>query len=210
MSYSKALTKLYLISPANINVDEFTLSLEEVLSTGLVACFQLRLKNKKDAYIIAVSKILKPICSKYDVPFILNDRVDLAYKVKADGVHLGEHDGSILDARKLLGPEAVIGASCYDSKHQAMKAAEEGADYVAFGAFFDTKTKDPKTKAKINIIKDWALISNIPCVAIGGIDAINCQELVDAGADFLAVVGSIWNSNNNPMNAVKKFKSVLV
>jgi len=210
MSYSKAVTKLYLISPANINVDEFALSLEEVISTGLVACFQLRLKNIKDEYIIEVSKILKPICHKYDVPFILNDRLDLADKVKADGVHLGEDDGSILDARKLLGPKAIIGASCYNSKHQAMKAAEEGADYVAFGAFFDTKTKDPKTQAKITIIKDWVLISNIPCVAIGGIDASNCQELVDAGADFLAVVGSIWNSNNNPKNAVKKFKSILV
>jgi thiamine-phosphate pyrophosphorylase len=210
MSYSKAVTKLYLISPANINVDEFALSLEEVISTGLVACFQLRLKNKKDEYIIEISKILKPICHKYDVPFILNDRLDLADKVKADGVHLGEDDGSILDARKLLGPKAIIGASCYNSKHQAMKAAEEGADYVAFGAFFDTKTKDPKTQAKITIIKDWVLISNIPCVAIGGIDASNCQELVDAGADFLAVVGSIWNSNNNPKNAVKTFKSILV
>jgi thiamine-phosphate pyrophosphorylase len=119
-------------------------------------------------------------------------------------------DGSILEARKLLGPKAIIGASCYNSKHLAMEAAEKGADYVAFGAFFDTITKDPKTKADINIIKDWTLISNIPCVAIGGINSSNCKELVDAGADFIAVVGSIWSKNDDPKSAVNKFKSIIM
>ena len=210
MSDKNVLTKLYLISPPNINVNEFIFSLDDVLNTGLVSCFQLRLKNVKDEDIIESSKALKPICNKYNVPFILNDRLDLVNKVEADGVHLGEGDGSILEARKLLGPKAIIGASCYNSKHLAMEAAEEGADYVAFGAFFDTITKDPKTKADINIIKDWTLISNIPCVAIGGINSSNCKELVDAGADFIAVVGSIWNKNDDPKSAVNKFKSIIM
>ena len=210
MSDNKFLTKLYLISPPNININEFIFSLDDVLNTGLVSCFQLRLKNVKDEDIIESAKALKPICNKYHVPFILNDRLDLVNKVEADGVHLGEDDGSILEARKLLGPKAIIGASCYNSKHLAMEAAEEGADYVAFGAFFDTITKDPKTKADINIIKDWTLISNIPCVAIGGINSSNCKELVDAGVDFIAVVGSIWNKNDDPKSAINKFKSIIM
>ena len=210
MSDNKFLTKLYLISPPNININEFIFSLDDVLNTGLVSCFQLRLKNVKDEDIIESSKALKPICNKYHVPFILNDRLDLVNKVEADGVHLGEDDDSILEARKLLGPKAIIGASCYNSKHLAMEAAEEGADYVAFGAFFATITKDPKTKADINIIKDWTLISNIPCVAIGGINSSNCKELVDAGVDFIAVVGSIWNKNDDPKSAINKFKSIIM
>tara|TARA_B110000196_G_scaffold248156_1_gene217253 strand:- start:1813 stop:2445 length:633 start_codon:yes stop_codon:yes gene_type:complete len=210
MSDNKFLTKLYLISPPNININEFIFSLDDVLNTGLVSCFQLRLKNVKDEDIIESAKALKPICNKYHVPFILNDRLDLVNKVEADGVHLGEDDGSILEARKLLGPKAIIGASCYNSKHLAMEAAEEGADYVAFGAFFATITKDPKTKADINIIKDWTLISNIPCVAIGGINSSNCKELVDAGVDFIAVVGSIWNKNDDPKSAINKFKSIIM
>ncbi len=210
MSDNKFLTKLYLISPPNININEFIFSLDDVLNTGLVSCFQLRLKNVKDEDIIESAKALKPICNKYHVPFILNDRLDLVNKVEADGVHLGEDDDSILEARKLLGPKAIIGASCYNSKHLAMEAAEEGADYVAFGAFFATITKDPKTKADINIIKDWTLISNIPCVAIGGINSSNCKELVDAGVDFIAVVGSIWNKNDDPKSAINKFKSIIM
>lgn len=204
------MTKLYLISPSSLNINEFAISLEEVLSTGLTTCFQLRLKNIKDQEIINISKVLKPICKKNDVSFILNDRLDLANIVGADGVHLGEGDGSILDARKLLGPKAIIGVSCYNSKHLAMEAAEKGADYVAFGAFFETKTKKAKTKAKISIIEDWVFISDVPCVAIGGINPSNCHELVEAGADFIAVVGSIWNNSDSPINAIKNFKSIIV
>jgi thiamine-phosphate pyrophosphorylase len=204
------LTKLYIISPANININEFPSSLEEVLKTGLVACFQLRLKNLNDQELINISKVLKPICNKFDVPFILNDRLDLANKIGADGVHLGEDDSSILDARKLLGPKAIIGASCYNSKHLAMKAAEQGANYVAFGAFFETKTKKAKTKAVMSLIEDWILISDIPCVAIGGIDSKNCHELIKAGVDFIAVVGAIWNNIDSPRKAILNFKNIIV
>jgi len=204
------LTKLYIISPANININEFPSSLEEVLKTGLVACFQLRLKNLNDQELINISKVLKPICNKFDVPFILNDRLDLANKIGADGIHLGEDDSSILDARKLLGPKAIIGASCYNSKHLAMKAAEQGANYVAFGAFFETKTKKAKTKAVMSLIEDWILISDIPCVAIGGIDSKNCHELIKAGVDFIAVVGAIWNNIDSPRKAILNFKNIIV
>ena len=204
------MTKLYIISPANININEFPSSLEEVLKTGLVACFQLRLKNLNDQELINISKVLKPICNKFDVPFILNDRLDLANKIGADGVHLGEDDSSILDARKLLGPKAIIGASCYNSKHLAMQAAEQGANYIAFGAFFETKTKKTKTKAVISLIEDWVLISDIPCVAIGGIDSKNCHELIEAGVDFIAVIGAIWNNKDSPRKEILKFKNIIV
>ena len=204
------MTKLYIISPANININEFPSSLEEVLKTGLVACFQLRLKNLNDQELINISKVLKPICNKFDVPFILNDRLDLANKVGADGVHLGEDDSSILDARKLLGSKAIIGASCYNSKHLAMQAAEQGANYVAFGAFFETKTKKAKTKAVMSLIEDWVLISDIPCVAIGGINSKNCHELIKAGVDFIAVVGAIWNNIDSPRKAILNFKNIIV
>jgi len=204
------LTKLYIISPANININEYASSLEEVLETGLVACFQLRLKNLNDQELINISKVLKPICNKFDVPFILNDRLDLVNKIGADGVHLGEDDSSILDARKLLGSKSIIGASCYNSKHLAMQAAEQGANYVAFGAFFETKTKKAKTKAVMSLIEDWVLISDIPCVAIGGINSKNCHELIKAGVDFIAVVGAIWNNIDSPRKAILNFKNIIV
>ncbi len=204
------MTKLYIISPANININEYASSLEEVLETGLVACFQLRLKNLNDQELINISKVLKPICNKFDVPFILNDRLDLVNKIGADGVHLGEDDSSILDARKLLGSKAIIGASCYNSKHLAMQAAEQGANYVAFGAFFETKTKKAKTKAVMSLIEDWVLISDIPCVAIGGINSKNCHELIKAGVDFIAVVGAIWNNIDSPRKAILNFKNIIV
>ena len=210
MSKIKSLTKLYLISPSEIIVNEFEKSLELVLKTGLVSCFQLRLKNIEDDFIISTSKKLIPICKKYNVPFILNDRLDLANKMNADGVHLGESDGSILEARKLLGTKAIIGASCYNSKHLAMEAAEKGADYVAFGAFFETTTKQPKSKAELSIVEDWVYISQIPCVAIGGINALNCHGLVNAGVDFIAVIGCIWNNKEQPEIAIKQFENILI
>ena len=210
MLSNKSYTKLYLITPSKININKFAVSLDEVLKTSLVSCLQLRLKDVKDKDIIEAARILKPICSNYNVPFILNDRLDLVRELETDGVHLGQEDASISEARKLLGPNAIIGASCYNSKHRAMEAAEAGANYVAFGAFFDTKTKNPKTRAKINTIKDWVFISDVPCVAIGGINPSNCIELVSAGVDFLAVIGCIWNSNENPKSAINKFKKIII
>ena len=204
------LTKIYLITPPKIDEKLFFASLENVLSTKIVSCLQIRLKNVEDKNIIEICKIVRPICDNYKIPLIINDRLDLVKKCDADGVHLGQDDGSIKDARKYLGSNFIIGASCYNSKHIAMKAAENGADYVAFGAFFESKTKIPKVQVKTNIIEDWNFISNIPCVAIGGITPTNCKDLIKAGADHLAVIGSIWNSDKSPEKAIMDFKKILI
>ena len=204
------LTKIYLITPPKIDEKLFFASLENVLSTKIVSCLQIRLKNVEDKNIIEICKIVRPICDNYKIPLIINDRLDLVKKCDADGVHLGQEDGSIKDARKYLGSNFIIGASCYNSKHIAMEAAENGADYVAFGAFFESKTKVPKVKVKKNIIEDWNFISNIPCVAIGGITPTNCKDLIKAGADHLAVIGSIWNSDKSPEKAIMDFKKILI
>ena len=202
-------TQLYLISPPQVDPITFCFLLEEVLKSGVISCFQLRLKDNDDKTIINLSNKILPICKKYNIPFILNDRVDLVKICNADGVHLGEEDGSIKKARKLLGSNSIIGASCYNSKHLAMEAAENGANYVAFGAFFKTNTKVSKASAHIEIIKDWLFISNIPCVAIGGITPLNCKELIEVGVDHMAVISSIWESKKSPIEAVKDFKNLL-
>ena len=157
-----------------------------------------------------ISKCLAKICKRKNFTFLISSSPVIAKAVGADGVHLGEDDSSILDARKLLGPKAIIGASCYNSKHLAMKAAEQGANYVAFGAFFETKTKKAKTKAVMSLIEDWVLISDIPCVAIGGSDSKNCHELIEAGVDFIAVIGAIWNNKDSPRKEILKFKNIIV
>jgi len=207
---SKYLTKIYLITPPKIDKNFFFTSLENVLSTTIVSCLQVRLKNIEDKKIIEICKIIKPICDKYKIPLILNDRLDLVKSCKANGVHLGQNDKSVKEARKYLSSNYIIGASCYNSKHLAMEAAENGADYVAFGSFFESKTKVPKVKVKKSILEDWNFISNIPCVAIGGITPVNCKELVKAGADHIAVIGSIWNSDKPPEKAIMDFKKILI
>ena len=201
--------KIYLITPPEINENTFYKELNEVLDSNIVGCLQIRLKNENDSKIIKICNETKLICKKYNVPLILNDRLDLVKSCNVDGVHLGEEDKSIKIARKILGSNYVIGASCYNSKHLAMEAGVEGADYVAFGAFFESKTKVPKTKAEIGIIEDWNFISNIPSVAIGGINPINCKKLIKAGVDYLAVINSIWNSFSSPEKAILEFKKIL-
>ena len=206
---SKDLSKIYLITPPKIDEEVFFSSLEKVLNSKIVSCLQVRLKNIDDKKIIEICKIIRPICERHRIPLILNDRLDLVKSCNADGVHLGQEDKSVKDAREFLGSNFIIGASCYNSKHLAMEAADNGANYVAFGAFFESKTKAPKTRVEIKIIEDWNFISNIPCVAIGGISPINCKELVKAGADHLAVIGSIWNSNKTPEKAIMDFEKIL-
>jgi len=206
---SRDVRKIYLITPPKINEEVFFSSLENVLSSKIVSCLQVRLKNVEDKKIIKICKTIKPICDRYRIPLILNDRLDLVKSCNADGVHLGQEDKSVKDAREFLGSNFIIGASCYNSKHLAMEAAENGADYVAFGAFFESKTKTPKTRVEIKIIEDWSFISNIPCVAIGGITPINCKKLFKAGADYIAVIGSIWNSSETPEKAIMDFEKIL-
>jgi thiamine-phosphate pyrophosphorylase len=179
------------------------------VDVGSVAAFQLRLKVVADEEIIKAAERLIPICRDRDVAFILNDRMDLAKACGADGVHLGQQDGDPREARALLGSAAQIGVTCHDSRHLAMEAGEAGADYVAFGAFFPTSTKETRHRPDPSILGWWSTLFEIPCVAIGGITPDNAATLVEAGADFLAVCGSVWNDPEGPGHAVARFGTVL-
>jgi thiamine-phosphate pyrophosphorylase len=182
--------------------------LERALGAGDVASLQLRLKDVADDAIRAAVRTLKPIAQAKDVAFILNDRPDLAAELDCDGVHIGQDDPPYDEARKIVGPNKVVGVTCHNSRHLAIEAAEAGADYVAFGAFFPTATKEAKTAADIEIVQWWAEIMEIPCVAIGGITVANAAPLVEAGADFLAVSSGVWDHPGGPAIAVREFNEL--
>lgn len=202
-------TQIYLISPPKINLEEFIPLLDSVLATSQIAVFQLRLKDISENEIITASNAIKPICHKHGIQFIINDSIEIAKKTGANGVHLGEDDGSVIEARKILGKNAIIGVSCYDSVDDAIKKAEDGADYVAFGAFFPTTTKQAKATPSPDIIKWWVRNATVPCVAIGGINADNCNILSNAGADFIAVISSVWDNKKGAVQAIMDIKNKL-
>jgi thiamine-phosphate pyrophosphorylase len=201
--------RLYLITPPALDPAKFKESLATALAGGDVACLQLRLKDVPDDDIRRAADALMPLCQKHDVAFLINDRPDLAAELRADGVHIGQEDSAYETARRLVGGDAIVGVTCHDSRHLAMQAADAGADYVAFGAFFDTATKEPKTRATPEILSWWSELFEIPCVAIGGITVENCRALVDAGADFLAVSAGIWHYDGGPGEAVKRFNAIM-
>jgi thiamine-phosphate pyrophosphorylase len=174
-----------------------------------VACVQLRLKEVDEDTVKRTIDTLLPICVDRDVAFILNDSPELARATGCDGVHVGEDDTPYADARRIVGDEAIVGVSCYDSRHRAMELGEAGADYVAFGAFFDTTTKQAKTRVDAEILTAWTMFTTVPCVAIGGITVENCAPLVAAGADFLAVSSGVWAHPEGPAAAVKRFNAVI-
>ena len=196
--------RLYLISPPRLSAANFLTPLKEALDGGDVASFQLRLKNISDDEIRRVVDTLRPAVQANGAAFILNDRPDLAAELGCDGVHVGQEDASYTEARKLL-PKGIVGVTCHDSRHLAMEAGEAGADYVAFGAFFPTQTKEPKTSADIDLLRWWSEMMVVPCVAIGGITVQNAPALVEAGADFLAVSAGVWEHPDGPKAAVKAF-----
>lgn len=202
------------MTPPALDPAAFAPLLKAALDAGDVACLQLRLKDAADDDILRAADLLRPLCHDHDVAFILNDRPDLAVVVGADGatvadgVHVGQEDGEVAAARATIGEDAILGVTCHDSRHLAMLAAEQGADYVAFGAFFRTGTKTPKTMADVEILRDWSTATLIPCVAIGGITVANCPPLVAAGADFLAVVAGVWDFDAGPAAAVRDFNAV--
>ena len=200
--------QLYLISPPAFDLRAHAGDLARALAAGGVAAYQLRLKDLPDDVVLEAAERLLPICREADVAFIMNDRADLAHACGADGVHLGQTDGDPAEARRLLGREAQIGVTCNASRHLAMDAGESGADYVAFGSFFPTATKNVKHYAEPEILRWWTSISPIPCVAIGGITAANCQPLVAAGADFLAVSAAVWSAGL-PEEAVSAFQQAI-
>jgi thiamine-phosphate pyrophosphorylase len=200
--------QLYLISPPRYDPG-FPEVLKAALDGGPVAAFQLRLKEVDDFEVLRAGEALKPILAAYDVAFIVNDRADLAAKLEADGVHLGQQDGSVDQARKLLGGKAQIGVTCHDSRHLAMEAGEAGADYVAFGAFYPTATKETRHRPAPSILSWWTTLFETPCVAIGGITPDNAPPLVEAGADFLAACNSVWAHVEGPGRGVAAFSRVL-
>ncbi|HEV2652565.1 MAG TPA: thiamine phosphate synthase [Rhizomicrobium sp.] len=201
--------RLYLITPPKLETRAFGETLKRALDGGDVASLQLRLKDVPDDAIRQATDILMPIAQRAGVAFILNDRPDLAAELRCDGVHVGQEDASYDDARAAVGRDAIVGVTCHDSRHLAIDAAEAGADYVAFGAFFPTATKEPKTRADIETLQWWAEMMTVPVVAIGGITVDNAKPLVEAGADFLAVSAGVWDYKDGPAAAVKAFDALM-
>jgi thiamine-phosphate pyrophosphorylase len=199
--------RLYLISPPKLSAANFLGPLKEALKGGDVASFQLRLKQASDDDIRRAVDTLRPLVQANGTAFILNDRPDLAAELGCDGVHIGQEDASYAAARATL-PDGIIGVTCHDSRHLAIDAAEAGADYVAFGAFFPTQTKEPKTQAAPELLSWWNEMMVVPCVAIGGITVANAPELVAAGADFLAVSAGVWEHASGPEQAVREFNAI--
>ena len=198
--------RLYLITPPTLEDRAgFARSLDLACRAGDVAALQVRLKNVPDEVIEDAVRALAPVTRAHDVALILNDRPDLAARLGCDGVHVGQSDASYAEARSLMGKDRIVGVTCHDSRHLAMEAAEAGADYVAFGAFFPTSTKAAPTRADPEILSIWQEAMVIPCVAIGGITVENCRELVTAGADLLAVSAGVWAHPEGPAMAVRRF-----
>jgi len=206
--------QLYLITPPVFDPQTFLPILIKALDAGEVACVQLRLKTADGApapqdHVRAAALTLMAEVQARDVAFIINDDAELAGELGADGVHIGQKDISIKEARMIVGRDAIIGVTCHDSRHLAIEASEAGADYVAFGAFYPTTTKKAKSHPDPELLEIWSTTTNVPCVAIGGINLENAPTLIEAGADFIAVVSSVWDHPQGPAQAVAEFKALM-
>jgi thiamine-phosphate pyrophosphorylase len=202
---------LYLITPPAFEPAPFAETLARALDAGDVGALQIRLKDAPDGddAVRRAVDALRPVAQARGVAVILNDRADLAAETGCDGAHLGQTDGDRAAARRLLGPERTLGVTCHASRHLAMEAGEAGADYVAFGAFFPTGTKETQHRAAPEILEWWSATFELPCVAIGGITADNCGPLVRAGADFLAVVGAVWGHPEGAAAGVRAMNAAM-
>ncbi|NNU16040.1 thiamine phosphate synthase [Parvularcula sp. ZS-1/3] len=206
---------LYLITPPKIDdLLGFAEALGAVMgetagTTAGIACLQLRLKEVSDDEILRAAEAVAPLCEQFGAGFLINDRADLAKKAGADGVHIGQSDGTLAEARSILGAGKDIGVTCHDSIHLAMEAGEAGADYVAFGAFYPSSTKEGAFRPEPEILTRWTEMATVPCVAIGGITAETARPLAEAGADYLAVSGAIWAHAEGPIEGAKAFKKAL-
>ena len=187
----------------------FADSLAAALDAGEIACVQLRLKEAGDDDIRRAADTLGPVARSRDVAFLMNDRPDLARETGCDGVHIGADDAPYAEARGIVGEEAIVGVTCKDSYHRAMEAAEGGADYVAFGAYFPTATKQTTSRARLDLLEVWQSIATVPCVAIGGIAAGNCGPVASAGADFLAASSGVWTHPDGPAQAVRAYEAAI-
>jgi thiamine-phosphate pyrophosphorylase len=201
--------RLYLVTPPALDPLRFRDPLTQALDAGDVACVQLRLKDAADDEIKRACDILQPIAQRRGTAFLLNDRPDLAAQAGCDGVHVGQQDTPYDEARRLLGADRIVGVTCHDSRHLAIDAAEAGADYVAFGAFFPTTTKPSRYRPSLELLAWWGEIMTVPSVAIGGITPQNCAPLVAAGADFLAAVSAVWDHPEGPGAAVRDFNRAI-
>jgi thiamine-phosphate pyrophosphorylase len=201
--------RLYLVTPERLEPAPFADQLAAALDGGDVASVQLRLKNVDDDAIKRACEILLPIATSRNVAFLLNDRPDLALACGCDGVHVGQSDMPYAEARRLVGPDRIVGVTCHDSRHLAMEAAEAGADYVAFGAFYPTMTKPSNYRPEPDLLQWWSEFMTVPSVAIGGITPLNCAPLVKAGADFICVVSAVWQNPEGPAAAVKAFNRAI-
>lgn len=200
--------QLYLISPPALD-DGFAERLTRALDAGPVAAFQFRVKGLDEHAQAKLAAPLQAICAAHDVAFIVNDSISLAKRLGADGVHLGQSDGDPRDARDRLGRDAQIGVTCHNSRHLAMSAGEAGADYVAFGAFYPTQTKQVEHFADTELLAWWSQLFEIPCVAIGGISAANAAPLASAGADFVAVSAAVWTNPAGEAEAVRQMLAAI-
>ena len=212
--YVRPRTRLYLITPPRIeDVDGFAALLETALSAGDVACLQLRLKTEAreidEAATREVSAAVTAMAQAYGAAVLINDSPQLAVELGADGVHVGLDDVPVKAAREIVGKDMIVGATAKNSRHAAMQASEAGADYVAFGAFFATGTKDDTVEASPDLLEIWQESMEVPCVAIGGITVENAEPLVMAGADFLAVSSGVWNHPAGAPAAVAEFNALL-
>lgn len=202
------LCRLYLITPPRLDdLAAFGHTLAAALDAGDVAALQVRLKDQPEAVVGAAVDVILPICASRDVAVILNDSPELAVRFGCDGVHVGQGDASLAEARRIVGRDRMVGVTCHDSLHLAMEAAEGGADYVAFGAVFPSSTKDASTRADLELIRGWQTDMVVPCVAIGGITVATAAEVAAAGADFLAVSAGVWSCGEGPAAAVRAFNA---
>jgi thiamine-phosphate pyrophosphorylase len=201
--------RLYLITPPAIALRTFPDQLAAALDAGEVAALQLRLKPADDDLVRRAADAIRPVTQARGVALIMNDRPDLAVATGCDGVHVGQTDTPAREARRIIGPDRQLGVTCHASRDLAITAGEDGADYVAFGAFFPTGTKDTQHRAEPDILRWWSEMMTLPCVAIGGITAQNCAPLVQAGADFLAVVSAVWGHPEGPASGVRALEAAI-
>jgi thiamine-phosphate pyrophosphorylase len=201
--------RLYLITPPRLDPVAFAGQLAAALDAGDTAAVQLRLKDVDDDAWRRAIDALRPVAQSRGVAFLLNDRADLVRETGCDGAHVGQEDLPAREARALMGPEATLGVTCKGSRDLAMQAGEDGADYVAFGAFFPSGTKEVSRTIDPEILQWWSELMELPCCAIGGITAANCPPLVQAGADFLAVVGAVWGHPDGPAAGVRALNAAI-
>jgi thiamine-phosphate pyrophosphorylase len=197
--------RLYLITPPKLELKSFAETLKRALDAGDVASLQLRLKDVREEEIVRAAEILMPIAQKADVAFILNDRPDLAARLGCDGVHIGQQDAAYAEARAAMGRDRIVGVTCHGSRDLAFEAGEAGADYIAFGSFYPTITKEVQFRAEIELLQWWAGTMTVPVVAIGGITVENAATLIEAGADFIAVSSGVWSYKDGAATAVREF-----